>query len=103
MRTAPRTRRIRVMKRLAGSAYVLGLASGCSMGWEGGSAETCNIYWRGKRCYFLGWPRWKWRCVLKRHHWPTSQTVVFDLCGKCCPWPCCGAITHEHAAGCDER
>lgn len=100
MRTSPHTRRIRLMSWYASKCYVLGIASATSWGLEGGHTETCNVYYRGKRVYVFGWPRWKWRCVLKFHHWPTPYTVAFGMCGKCVPWPCCGAITIDHAPGC---
>jgi hypothetical protein len=83
-------------------AVGLGFASARMVGWEGGTRRSSWIRWRGKRISFLNIPRWKWRCVLRFHHWPTPYTVVFDLCGKCCPHPCCGAITIEHADGCEE-
>lgn len=90
----------RLHRRLASFAYASGLASGAMYSWSGGVAST-RIFWRGKRCYFLWWPRWKWRCVLKFHHWPTPEPVAFGLCGRCIPWPCCGAITREHAPNCE--
>ena len=49
--------------------------------------------------YVLGWPRWKWRCLLREHHWP-GVLVFADICGKCCPCPGCSSVTLEHRPGC---
>jgi hypothetical protein len=86
---------------LSHHAYSLGLCSAGSESWDD-DGHHGRIHWRGKRCYFLYWPRRKWRCVLKFHHWPTPWVIGFGLCGKCCPWPCCGAITIGHKPGCLE-
>jgi len=49
--------------------------------------------------YVLGWPTWKWRCLLKGHHWP-GVLVFADICGKCLPCPGCDSVTNEHGRGC---
>jgi hypothetical protein len=97
----PKSLPFRAHEWFASWCYRLGLSSGGMYGQSAEGYET-RIYWRGKRCYFLNWPRWKWRCVFKFHHWPTPYLVGLGFCGRCCPWPCCGAITREHAAGCVE-
>ena len=59
--------------------------------------------WRsllGRRVYVLGvrtdWLRMLPRC-LRAGHWPLE---VMGFCGKCAPWPCCGATGYDHAAWC---
>ena len=52
------------------------------------------------RVYILGWEVWKWGCLLRRHHWP-GEHIGLGACGKCAPWPCCGATTLEHAVWCE--
>lgn len=87
--------------------YVLGVASGAvSAGFShprGYWAAPTGILTRQHRPYVLGWRTDKWRCLLRYHHWPTRWEIAFGMCGKCLPWPCCAAITVEHADGCDER
>lgn len=90
----------RLHVRLASRLYALGVASGDTWGLQG-DTQTVQVHWRGKRPYILGWPRPKWRCLLRYRHWPTSHMIFAGFCGKCCPWPCCGAITLDHADGCD--
>jgi hypothetical protein len=50
--------------------------------------------------YVLGWPKRKWRCLLREHHWP-GVLVFADICGKCCPCPGCSSVTLEHRPGCE--
>jgi hypothetical protein len=52
-----------------------------------------------KSTYVLGWPKWKWRCLLRERHWP-GVLVFSDLCGKCLPCPGCSSVTLEHRPGC---
>lgn len=53
----------------------------------------------GGSSYVLGWPKWKWRCLLKGRHWP-GVLVFADMCGKCAPCPGCGSVTYEHVGVC---
>jgi hypothetical protein len=97
-----RTLPYRLHVRAASRVYSLGLSSGSSFCHDGDGTNTVTIHWRGKRCYFLGWPRWKWRCLLKFHHWPGELVGCFDFCGKCVPWPCCGSTVRAHVQGCPD-
>lgn len=92
----------RLYKWLSFRVVGWGLASAATWGYSDG-VEVVGIKWRGKRISFLNWPRQKWACVLKYHHWPTPWTIAFGMCGKCIPWPCCGAITQAHAPDCTEE
>ncbi|MGY1946598.1 hypothetical protein [Nocardia asiatica] len=88
----------RVAARLVGKLRVLGVVS--SYGIQGGGATGCRscvtgIRFRGKRSYILGWPDWKWRCLLKKRHWP-GEEGYFGLCGKCVPCPDCGTTKVDH-------
>jgi hypothetical protein len=87
---------------LAHKTYSIGLSSGGCHSWLSDGTPVTRINWRGKRCYFLGWERQKWRCVLKFHHWPRDWPVAFGLCGRCVPWSCCGSTWRDHAADCTE-
>lgn len=49
---------------------------------------------RGQRVYVLGWPTWKWSCVLRSHHWP-GEYIGLGSCGKCLPCPTCGSTTAD--------
>lgn len=89
--------RTRWYAKLVRHAIGLGLASGGVY-----TYDHSEIRWRGKRCSFLYWPRPKWRCVLRYHHWPSDWPVAFSMCGRCVPWPCCGSVRREHAPGCGE-
>lgn len=42
------------------------------------------------------------RC-LRRGHWPLMLSVLGPACGRCMPWPCCGAVGDGHAADCPEE
>lgn len=78
---------------------LLGVMSG---GWTTHSAYCagCISHLRfGGSGYVLGWPKWKWSCVLQGHHWP-GVLVFAGTCGKCCPCPGCSSVTCEHGYGC---
>lgn len=95
----------RFTSRLASRLYVLGIISGCGYFSERGKKVVAINLDLHPRPYVLGWQRTKWGCLFKRHHWPywpEGRPVVFGLCGKCVPWPCCGSIEFEHATGCVE-
>jgi hypothetical protein len=71
-----------------------------SYGTTFGGDTGCNwcingITFRGRRTYILGWPTWKWGCVLKRRHRP-GEHVGFGMCGKCLPCPDCGTTKADH-------
>lgn len=87
---------------LASWAYRLGVISGYGTSYSAVHRGCVGyVHLRGGHPYVLGWPRWKWTCVLRGHHWP-GEFIGFECCGKCVPWPCCGSTTYEHATGCDE-
>ncbi|WP_063023868.1 hypothetical protein [Nocardia niwae] len=84
--------------KVLGKLYSLGVVAG--YGTTGGGPSGCRtclvgINWRGRRPYILGWPDWKWRCLLKQRHWPGEQGY-FGLCGKCVPCPDCGTTKVDH-------
>lgn len=99
-----RWRTLKVLWRFTSWLYALGVLSGTGV-------RTCDRYpgrwclssvsWRGSRPYALGWPTWKWRCVLRMRHWP-GEPIGFESCGKCVPWYCCGSTRFDHAEGCPE-
>jgi hypothetical protein len=78
---------------------MLGVVSG---GWTAYSEHCrgCVSHLKlGGSTYVLGWPKWKWSCVLRGHHWP-GVLVFADICGKCCPCPGCSSVTNEHGRNC---
>jgi hypothetical protein len=92
-----RWRRWGITKRLASKLYALGVVSGTGTAW-GGGCKGCltHLSW-GRSSYVLGWPRWKWQCVLVARHWPgTEIDGCWGLCGKCSPCPGCKTVTNEH-------
>lgn len=96
-----RWRRWRIVHRALSRLYVLGIVKG----WSSCYSAYCrgcaaHIHW-GRSGYLLGWPRWKWRCLLVARHWP-GEEVLRGMCGKCCPWPCCGSQESGHKGGCPE-
>lgn len=96
-----------VTHRLVGRLYWLGVISG-SGATTNGRFETeygwrlTHVSWKGARPYVLGFKRQNWAPWhrIRRGHWP--YTISLGLCGRCSPWPCCGAIGLDHAEGCDE-
>lgn len=87
-------RRWRITRWVARWAYALGIISGSATSYGGGGCHGClsRVCWRGSRPYILGWPRWKWSCVLRGRHWP-GEFVGLESCTKCLPCPDCGATT----------
>lgn len=84
--------------RLLGKLYSLGVIAG--YGTHYGGATDCNrciegIRLRGRRPYVLGWPDWKWSCLITRRHWP-GEGPLFGMCGKCVPCPDCGTTKLDH-------
>ena len=94
-----RWRRWRVTHWLLMKLYVLGAASSGAK-W-GGGCDHCvtHVRW-GRNGYLLGWPRWKWHCLLVARHWP-GEEVCAGLCGKCAPCPACGSERIGHDDGCE--
>lgn len=95
-----RWRRWRITNVVAGWAYSLGILAGYGSTHDG----HCNgcldgFRWRTLhgRAYLLGWPAWKWSCLLKKRHWPGGY-VGFDCCTKCLPCPVCGSTEWDHDA-----
>jgi hypothetical protein len=105
-------RRWRLTHWLLQQSYGLGLIAGSSLdthchwdcpghpsswGWVAG--DIWILRWH--RPYVLGWPSWKWGCLIRRRHLP-GQEIGFGRCGRCLPWECCGATTVAHAPDCQE-
>lgn len=96
-------RRWRLTHRLASRAYVLGIISGSGSRGTGDGWELFYIGWRGRRPYVLGLEREAWGHpwhFIRHRHWPLM--VWGGICGKCAPWPCCGATGMDHADDCEE-
>lgn len=91
-------RRWKLTKRLASWAYQLGLLAGYGATYDA-HCDGCldGFIWKPKhgRPYTLGWPTWKWGCLLKKRHWPGGY-VGFDCCTKCLPCPECGSSEWDH-------
>ena len=98
-------RRTRLLSWMLGTLYEIGLVHG--FGWHsgGGRMHICGhpftgVRWGipGKGPYLLWWPRQKWECLVKRHHWPywpEGRPVFMGLCGKCARCSECGSIEQE--------
>jgi hypothetical protein len=97
-----RWRSWKVARWVAGQLYALGVISGSCYSY-GAGCRGCvtSINFRGSRPYVLGWPTWKWACVLKFRHWP-GDYVGFDLCAKSLPCPTCDSKTAGHREDCAE-
>lgn len=91
----------RITDRAASLAYQLGIigSSGNTYG-DGHNGCVNGVRFRGPRPYVLGVSRDVWRCWFRGHR--RGEPVGLGMCGKCVPWPCCKAITEEHAAGCPD-
>ncbi len=92
-------------------AYTLGIVSGTGWtldrpdGWR-----ITHIGFRGRRTYILGVDRDRftqrrhcYRSQIAGHgrwHRYSPTQMLGDICGVCCPWPCCGATGEDHAADC---
>ncbi len=95
-------RRWKITLWAAHRAYALGVIAGSGQRGTGTGWELMFVHFRGRRPYVLGIERERWGYPLHwlRHgHWP--EPVVFGLCGKCSPWPCCGATGLDHADDCE--
>jgi hypothetical protein len=92
-------RRWKLTHRVVGWLYVLGITS-TGGGWAYSSECAGCMYslphLRGRRVYVLGWPAWKWGCLIKNRHWPSSEYIGFGCCTKCAPCPECGSIEPNH-------
>lgn len=92
-------RRWRATHWLARKAYALGIVAGH---WVSLSTHCSSciggIYWRGSRVYVLGWPTWKWSCLLRKRHWPRAIDLL-EACAKCYPPPDHEASTDAESAG----
>lgn len=96
-----RWRRWKVTHRALLDLYSLGVVAGYGSR-IGGGCQGCATGIRfGRSGYLLGWPRWKWQCLLSARHWP-GEEVLRGMCGKCAPWPCCGSTRLAHAGECKE-
>lgn len=89
-----RWRRSRAVHRFLSWGYGMGFVGSYGSSYGGGCRGcVAGVRW-GRSSYLAGWPRWKWRCLLKARHWP-GEEVLDGMCGKCCPCPDCGS---QHAA-----
>lgn len=95
-------RRWPVTAWVLGWAYRLGVVSGYGISYGEGH-DGCHKLgsWSGSRPYVLGVRRETWRCWRRGHR--RGEEVGFGFCGKCVPWPCCGAERVDHAPGCVEE
>jgi hypothetical protein len=96
-----------ITHRIVHKLYVLGVISG-SGATTNGRYQTEHgwrltfVSFHGRRPYVLGLEREAWGYpwhLLRYRHWPE---MVWGCCGKCAPWPCCGATGYEHAEGCGD-
>lgn len=88
----------RLTHRLAGQAYGTGIISGAA--YTGGRVEW--VRFRGRRVYVLWLKREAWGHpwhFVRAGHWPLP--VWMGMCGKCAPWPCCGAVGYDHEPDCE--
>lgn len=93
-------RRWKLSKWLAGWAYRLGLIAAYTFSYDAhchGCMDGFRLKSKTGRPYILGWPTWKWGCLLKNRHWP-GRYVGFGCCTKCLPCPECGSTEWEHDA-----
>lgn len=91
-------RRWKISSRLASWAYSLGLIAGYGHTYDGhcrGCLDGFVLRPRHGRPYVMGWPAWKWGCVLKNRHWP-GQFIGLGCCTKCLPCPECGNTEPDH-------
>lgn len=95
-------RTARLLRRLWSRCYTLGITSnGPGWCWDThGEHLTHRPRLRGSRPYVLGVKRETWRCWLHGHR--RGEPVGFGYCGRCVPWPCCGATTLDHHPDCKE-
>lgn len=96
-------RRWKVTHRVASWTYQMGVTAGGSSWKTGDGCDGCLASlprWKGRRLYVLGVPVTTWRCWRRGHR--RGEEVGLGYCGKCMPWPCCGAQTVDHHAGCAE-
>ncbi len=90
-----------IASRVQSWAYQLGVVSG---GWYSQSGK--GVYSQGvyldfnARPYVMGRLRHLWFHLPRYGH--KFYAVFGDWCGRCSPWPCCGAVDEAHAIGCDE-
>jgi hypothetical protein len=93
----------RVVHWLFGWAYQLGIVAAYGYSWNQ-HCKGCLDYIRvrGRRCYVLGWPTWKWSCLLRSHHWP-GDFIGLDSCAKCLPCPTCDSTTAGHEPDCADN
>jgi hypothetical protein len=97
-------RRSHITYRIYSWMYALGIISSHLISWGGPDHRGCvdGAHWRGKRPYLLGWPRWKWNCLLRERHWP-GRFVGLESCSKCLPCPDCGSSTSCFNGWCDNQ
>ncbi len=92
--------------RLVGWLYALGVIAGSRWHSPGGMRRAyVTLTWRdlrGRRPYVLGWPAWKWHCLLRAHHWP-GEPIGLGLCAKCAPCPECGSTVAACPPTCPTR
>lgn len=95
-----RWRRWKVVHRALSRLYALGVVSGHGTVYGRGCHGCATGISFGRNGYLLGWPRWKWQCVLTARHWP-GEEVTRKMCGKCNPCPSCGSQRVRHERTCE--
>ena len=96
-----RWRRWKATSRALSALYSLGVITGHRVTYDQYCRGCADGITLGRNRYLLGWPRWKWRCLLVARHWP-GEEIIDGICGKCNPWTCCGSSRWEHNDGCPE-
>jgi hypothetical protein len=93
-------RRWTITHKMLGWLYALGVIGSRTIIHDR-YCDGCTDHIRfGRNGYLLGWPRWKWQCLLQQRHRPGVE-ILSGICGKCCPCPGCGSVTWEHEHGCE--
>lgn len=94
-----RWRSWRITFRVSMWMYALGITAGGGTSYGGGCRGCVTFRFTGSRPYILGWPDWKWSCLLRQRHWP-GDFIGLSACAKCLPCPTCGSRTAGHEPGC---
>jgi hypothetical protein len=83
-------RRWRITHKVVSRLTRLGVLTGPGFTYSTHCRGCLHGFEWGPGYYLLGWPRWKWRCLLRARHWP-GEEVLSEVCGKCAPCPECGS------------
>lgn len=94
-----RWRRWRITHKVLSNLYGAGVLRGWGWGYDSHCRGCATGVMWGRNSYLLGWPRWKWQCLLVARHWP-GEEVLAGICGKCNPCPSCGSQRFGHEFDC---